>query len=280
MKQQPEWWRKWRTLGKGDASEESASALPPPPYRLNLGCGARIHPAWINVDVTPQSPAVHPHDLRDPLPFPDGSCTAVYASHVLEHFARADAPRFLRECRRVLMSGGVLRIVVPDLETIARLYLTNLEGALAGDAAAAHRYDWIVLELLDQLVREQSGGEMLNYWRQNPMPAESFVIERVGQEVHEVLRQLRSKVASAPVPSGAKPDPLAVAKFRSGGEVHKWMYDRFSLGRLLHECGFDRVRACQADESAIPEFDTYRLDLDDTGRPRKPDSLFMEAARP
>jgi hypothetical protein len=35
---------------------------------------------------------------------------------------------------------------------------------------------------MDQMVREESGGEMLKYWQQNPMPAEEFVIERTGRE--------------------------------------------------------------------------------------------------
>jgi predicted SAM-dependent methyltransferase len=256
------------------------------PLRLNLGCGARHHPAWLNLDVVPQSPDVHQHDLRDPLPFNDGSCGAVYCSHVLEHFARADAPPFLRECHRVLRSGGMLRVVVPDLETIARLYVRHLDAALAGDADAARRHEWMTLELLDQLVREESGGEVLKYWRQNPMPAEAFVIERTGQEVKQALAVLRQNAKAGethPPPqtqSPARRDPAAVAKFRGGGEVHKWMYDRLSLGRLLVECDFADARVCRADESGIADFNSYCLDIDENGETRKPDSLFMEAIKP
>jgi len=70
--------------------------------------------------------------LRQPIPLADGCCAAVYHSHVLEHFPRDEAPGFLSECYRLLRTGGILRVVVPDLETIARLYLQNLEGALVG----------------------------------------------------------------------------------------------------------------------------------------------------
>src|SRR6185436_5550447 len=133
------------------------------------------------------------HDLRQRVPLPDASCAAVYHSHVLEHFSRAEAPLFLQECHRLIAPGGLLRVVVPDLETIARLYLKNLDGALAGDTQAAHRHEWMTIELMDQMVREESGGEMMKYWQQDPMPAEAFVIERTGREVLQYLETQRAR---------------------------------------------------------------------------------------
>ena len=287
MNQPLDWWQKARALWKGGTTDGEntggPAALPPPPYRLNLGCGARFHSDWINLDVAPQSPEVQRHDLREPLPFPDATCTTVYCSHVLEHFSRIGALLFLGECERVLCPGGVLRVVVPDLETIARLYLQNLDAALTGDTAAERRHKWMTLELIDQMVREESGGEMLKYWRQNPMPAEEFVLERMGAEVRGVLRQIRQQPPSQPQPNGPPTettDPVVVAQFRDSGEVHKWMYDRLSLDRLLRDCGFTEVKVCRADESRIPDLNIYHLDIDEHGAVRKPDSLFMEGVKP
>jgi predicted SAM-dependent methyltransferase len=46
-------------------------------------------------------------DLREPLPFADGSARSIYSEHTLEHFYREhDAPNLLRECHRVLAPGG------------------------------------------------------------------------------------------------------------------------------------------------------------------------------
>ena len=196
---------------------------------------------------------------------------------MLEHLPQAAAPGLIAECLRVLKPGGILRVVVPDLETIARFYLRECEAAATGDREAARRHEWMTIELLDQLVREKSGGEMLHYWRQNPMPAEPFVIERVGGEVRDILGLLRSGAEIA------KPPPRnerEVARFRASGEVHKWMYDRVSLRALLAGAGFSEIRVCTASESRIPHFASFHLDTDEAGLVRKPDSLFMEAAKP
>src|SRR5688572_13614475 len=104
---------------------------------LNVGCGGHFHPAWTNLDLNAATPDVLKHDLREGLPFPADYFDAVYHSHVLEHLARDEASRFLAGCYRVLRPGGVLRVVVPDLEAIARLYLQTLEGAVAGDSRQA-----------------------------------------------------------------------------------------------------------------------------------------------
>jgi len=213
------------------------------------------------------------------LPFRDESFDVVYHSHLLEHLPHAEALPFLRECHRVSKPGAIVRVVVPDLEAIARLYLLNLESASSGEPSAAQRYHWMVLELLDQMVRDETGGEMRRWWQKNPMPAAEFVAERMGEEVERAVAQLRS--APPPSQNSAKTlDPVSVGRFRTGGEVHKWMYDRFSLTELLLEAGFVQPRVCSAGESAIPGFDSYRLDITEQGAVRKPDSLFIEAVKP
>lgn len=113
--------------------------------RLNLGCGTETPDAWVNVDyalgarlgkIAPLRPLLRAigifhiewsasiviHDLRRPLPWPDDSVTAVYSSHTLEHFTKEAGQRLLRECRRVLAPGGVIRIAVPNLPAILEGY--------------------------------------------------------------------------------------------------------------------------------------------------------------
>jgi len=53
-----------------------------------------------------------------PLNYPDNYFDEVRASHVLEHFARADVEKALREWVRVLKPGGSLKIAVPNFDWI------------------------------------------------------------------------------------------------------------------------------------------------------------------
>ena len=119
---------------------------------------------------------------------------------------------------------------------------------------------------------------MLEYWKQNPMPAEDFVFERVGWEARRFVERWRADPASvSPVPTRTAEE---IGRFRLGGEAHKWMWDRVSLTRLLLAAGFVDVRVCAATDSGIAGFAAFQLDADEAGRVRKPDSLFIEARRP
>jgi SAM-dependent methyltransferase len=74
-------------------------------------------------------PRVVYHDVRRPLPWENASACAVYASHLLEHLYPDEAARLLHEALRVLAPGGIVRIMVPDLELLARDYLAGLDKA-------------------------------------------------------------------------------------------------------------------------------------------------------
>lgn len=245
---------------------------------VNLGCGGRFHDSWSNFDFVSHGDSVIAHNLYESLPLDDASVDVVYSSHVLEHFPKRYAVHFLRECFRVLKKDGVLRIVVPDLEQIVRNYLHFLELSKGGDRVAEAKYDWTMLELFDQMVRNQSGGEMLEYWRQSPMPEEDFVVSRVGSEVRQVLGQIRS-LPSPVAPTSESRDAKKIGEFRVSGEAHLWMYDSFSLERLLRDAGFHNVKRTMANESRISNFNSYLLDIEPDGSVRKPDSLFMECQR-
>jgi len=256
------------------------------PALLNLGCGSRFHPDWVNVDIVAAAPSVQIHDLQKPLPFEDESFSAVYHSHVLEHLPRERALPFLKECRRVLKTRqGILRVAVPDLERQATLYLEKLRGALAGDRKCQEQYEWMVVELIDQLVRQHGdGGEMFKYLCREHVPALDFAIQRLGHELTSKLETIQSYVKKGATPETIDEGraafvPADVGKYRTSGEVHLWMYDRYSLGRLLAAAGFSEIEVMSPHGSRIPGFKRYHLDVLEDGSVRKPDSLFMEARK-
>ena len=268
---------------------------------LNLGCGERFHPDWINIDLTSGRSGVIAHDLERGIPFQSKSADAVYLAAVFEHIRRNDAANFLREIYRVLKPGGIVRVGVPDLEKICRIYLEKLEAAANGDKQAVHDYDWIVLEMLDQMVRETSGGSMLSYLKRNQLPNEQFVVDRIGDEGRKLIDQIRRQQPAAKKSFSQRVRAIArgtrdglrtivagrkaaraftIGRFRLSGEVHHWMYDRFSLARELTAAGFSEPTVRSASESVIPDWNRYCLDVQSDGTINKPDLFFMEAIKP
>lgn len=278
---------------------------------LNIGCGGHFHESWTNIDLVSPSPHVRAYDLRKGLPYADHSFDAVYTSHVLEHLSPETAKASLREQFRVLKKGGIVRAVVPDLEDKAREYLAMLDNVVSGEASAEANYDWMTLELLDQMVRSKVGGLMGAYILSPTLKNPEYIIQRIGDEAEDwlavakgtvppkphqslltrlrakgtkaVIQKVREKIAAVCVGIIAGSEAKSAFEeglFRASGEIHRWMYDRFSLGRLLNDVGFSDARVCKFDESRIPDFTSYLLDNTPQGTMRKTDSLFMEAVKP
>ncbi len=111
------------------------------------------------------------------------------------------------------------------------------------------------------------------------MPAQEFVLARMGQELRCFLETPLGPEMNNGSGPAAMTDAASLGRFRQSGEVHKWMYDRVSLGQLLQQAGFVQIRVCAANESSIPDFNRYQLDILGDGTTRKPDSLFMEATK-
>jgi predicted SAM-dependent methyltransferase len=270
---------------------------------LNLGCGGRFHPAWTNIDFVSRDRTVIAHNLNQGIPFADATFDVVYHSHVLEHFSKTVANNFLQECYRVLRPQGVLRVAVPDLEQIARTYLFALEKASSGCQEWARNYEWILLEMYDQTVRNKSGGEMITYLQQEKLVNEQFILDRCGIEAKNLIAantslqtEPRVKVLLKQIYRfcryanyrqdrlfklllGKEYTTWQIGKFRQNGEPHQWMYDRYSLALLLEQSGFRNIIQRSPTQSYIPNWDSFNLDTEPDGTVYKPDSLFVEAIK-
>jgi predicted SAM-dependent methyltransferase len=272
---------------------------------LNLGCGSRFHRDWINLDFAASDQSIIVHDLSQGIPYPDNSIDVIYHSHVLEHFSQKQGEFFLQDCYRVLKDQGIIRVVVPDLEKIARSYLEALEKNLEGDQEWQHRYHWILLEMYDQVVRNNSGGFMLEYLQQKTLPDENFIIDRCGIEIKQIIKSEKQKNTSIinkiplwqkllfkfkRIPNhlreklirillGQEYQTLQIGRFRQSGEVHQWMYDRYSLSQALQKVGFTQIIQRTAHESYIPEWSAFNLDTEPDNSIYKPDSIYIEAIK-
>jgi Methyltransferase domain len=119
---------------------------------VQYGCGLTAPEGWLNFDASPtlrlqrlplvgrigaaggtKFPAnVRYGDIVKGLPIEPASCRAVYCSHVLEHLSLSELRTALANTRAVLASGGLFRLVVPDLRAAAQRYVAD-----SSDTAAA-----------------------------------------------------------------------------------------------------------------------------------------------
>ena len=239
---------------------------------LNLGCGTRTatHPDVVNVDwslnirikksrllrllVSPlldsrrrsrldqMGGKLLPHDLSKGIPFPSDSVDIIYHSHVLEHLDRPVARQFLAETRRVLKPGGICRIVVPDFEYLCRTYVEHID-LCAREPREVQRHEDLVEGVLEQSVRREAAGAS----------------GRKG------LVRLAEN--------------LVLGDARRRGETHQWMYDRFSLPRVLQMAGYREVAVETWTSSRIPGWNEIGLDRDVQGGEYTPHSLYVEAQK-
>lgn len=253
---------------------------------VNCGCGDRfcIDKEWINIDFNSRNSNVRSVNLLRGLPFTDNSVNVVFSSCMLEHFTKEQGKNYLKECHRILNEGGICRILVPDLEDVCKEYLRILH-LVKQDRTYQTRYDYILIELIDQMTRMYSGGEMQKYWDSENRD-EKYILERTGYpedakgkapfavRFQYGMRRISGKMLGW-LPGYQK---YQLGSFMMSGETHKWMYDEYGLTRLMEEAGFVEVSRRNANDSEIPKWSSYGLEMDGV-KEYKPHSLYMEGVK-
>ena len=158
-----------RRLGIDSTSKE---------LNLHIGCGKGLLPGWINIDIHPAPLSMNV--LRG-LPFAAGSARYIFVSHFLEHlFFPRDVKPFLSELRRVLAPGGIVRIVVPDIEQCIEAYVAKDPAFFAG---RRETWDWWP----ENPTRLE---DFLAYAGAGPEPAYLFESHKYGYDFETLQRVL------------------------------------------------------------------------------------------
>ena len=97
------------------------------PLKLHLGCGPVRLEGFCNVDIVPTPATDILDDVLTLKRFPDNYAEEIYACHVLEHFSHSEIPEILNRWYAVLKPGACLRISVPDIDRIVKIYTSNWE---------------------------------------------------------------------------------------------------------------------------------------------------------
>lgn len=115
---------------------------------VHYGCGLAAPDGWMNFDVSPTlriqkipllgslvkgslntvfPDSVNYGNIITGLPVANNSCDGIYCSHTLEHLSLNDFRKALLNTKKILKKGGLFRCIVPDMEHVARTYVSNLD---------------------------------------------------------------------------------------------------------------------------------------------------------
>jgi predicted SAM-dependent methyltransferase len=260
----------------------------------NIVFAARPGPALANTRYVDLSAA--------PIEFPGRTFDAVYSYHVFEHLTPSQGARCAGQIFNVLKPGGIFRISVPDLEMACVDYLDTLRAAVENPTPQnVVRYGWAVMAIFEQMVRDRTGGLMLERIDRGEYDDGQLrhmfgdmlrpLVERRGSVgslagrhhqrssaarmvLRKIRRGARTILGKAPAGGSNRLDP------RVTKEAVQWMYDRLSLRLLLDEAGFQDIQQLDHVSSNIPQWSRYDFDRSNNGGHPLDPSVYLEGRRP
>lgn len=263
---------------------------------LNLACGDHfiISHLWENCDFAPKSRSVKQVDLLNGLPYKNNTFDLVYCSHFIEHIPRSELLNFLRECIRVLKPNGLIRLVLPDFENIAREYISNIDK---GELSHA---EFNIVEMIDQCTRYESGGELIKWYKKtvDDSDLKAYIKLRTGYtfksktnhlvfsriqnlnviKLKYIFQMIYTKAIVSILPKWYRVNHISRT---ATGEKHLWVYDSHCLSSILNQVGFYSVFKSNAYSSSDSLFPNFPLDIDENGESRKgAESMYLEAKKP
>jgi len=149
--------------------------------KLHIGCGKKYLPGFKHVDVIAFEHVDYVCDARILNMIEDDAVSEIYACHVLEHVERGEVPNVLKEWCRVLRSGGLLRLAVPDFEAVAAEYvenrdLMNMQGLLYGGQTYDYNYHHVAFDYnsVQSMLNEIGFADVSRYDWRSLLPADGY----------------------------------------------------------------------------------------------------------
>jgi hypothetical protein len=181
--------------------------------RLNVGCGRRVLPGWINIDAMPLAGVDIVADLEAcgdcPLPLDADSADELLLSHVIEHIQRP-LP-LMQDLHRIAKAGARMTIRVPfgasddafEDPTHVRPYFLNSFGYFSQPfywrADYGYRGDWQIDRLVLRIPQAPNLGLSIDDILGKVMRERNVVAEMVAElRAIKPIRAPRQDLQSRP----------------------------------------------------------------------------------
>lgn len=145
--------------------------------KLHIGCGQKYLPGYKHMDVLEAPHIDYVCNTREMTMIDDDSVTEIYACHVLEHVKRTEVIDVLKEWKRVLTNGGVIRIAVPDFEAVVEEYKVSKDikkylGLLYGGQDYDYNFHYVTFDYtyLKEILIEAGFKNVIRYEWQDFLP--------------------------------------------------------------------------------------------------------------
>lgn len=253
---------------------------------LNIGPGSFRHHRWKTADKkygdasaawtemrrgVKQDPVDYNWDAyaRSNIEEDDGYFKVIYTSHVIEHLFPDDLNFLLSEALRLLEPGGVLRVVCPDAEQMARAY-ENADWAFFMHylIAKTGRFTKPLASTPDAVLREVSADFLIEWvslltHKENPTSLTKKECVNFLAQHSDVFAAFDAAVA------------LSSRELNQSAGGHVNWFSTQKLTKLIKDAGFSQVNTSAYLKSSIPTLRDIRY-FDRTDPEM---SIFVEAIK-
>ena len=148
--------------------------------KLHLGCGNKKLDGFINIDIRYLPNVDEVNNIKFLRNYELNSIDEIYTSHTLEHFGRWEYKYVLNRWYELLKPNGLLRMAVPDFESICNYYiktkdLNKLIGLLYGGQDYNENYHYMTFDFESlKNVLSDIGFYDIKLWDNNEILIDDF----------------------------------------------------------------------------------------------------------